>query len=81
MLILALAVFAPPTSLHAQTAGAGAAISLDAAVGQVERSHGGRILSARSEQRGNSLVYVIRVLTDDQQVRNVEIPAAAGAQP
>ncbi|AHE97305.1 PepSY domain-containing protein [Thioalkalivibrio paradoxus] len=57
------------------------AASLEEAVAQVERAHGGRILSARSERSNDRVVYRIRLLTQDQQVRTFEIPGAEGAQP
>jgi uncharacterized membrane protein YkoI len=55
--------------------------TLEEAVAQVERTHGGRILSARSERRNGRVVYLIRLLTEEQQVRNVEIQGAEGARP
>jgi uncharacterized membrane protein YkoI len=55
--------------------------TLEEAVAQVERTHGGRILSARSERRNGRVVYLIRLLTEEQQVRNVEILGAEGARP
>lgn len=55
--------------------------SLEEAVAQVERAHSGRILSARAERRNGRVVYVIRLLTEDQQVRNFEIEGAEGARP
>jgi len=73
-LLLALLLGAPGT-------GSAAPVTLEEAVAQVERSHGGRILSARSEQRNGEVVYLIRVLTRDQQVRDLEIRGAEGAQP
>ncbi|MBS0003201.1 MAG: hypothetical protein KFF45_09020 [Thioalkalivibrio sp.] len=61
--------------------GKAAPATLEEAVAQVERTHGGRILSARSERRNGEVVYVIRLLTDEQQVRNLEIEGAEGARP
>lgn len=61
--------------------GTAAPATLEEAVAQVERTHGGRILSARSERRNGEVVYVIRLLTDEQQVRNLEIEGAEGARP
>lgn len=55
--------------------------SLEEAVAQVERAHAGRILSARAERRNGRVVYLIRLLTEDQQVRNFEIEGAGGARP
>jgi uncharacterized membrane protein YkoI len=61
--------------------GDAAPATLEEAVAQVERTHGGRILSARSERRNGRVVYLIRLLTEEQQVRNVEIEGAEGARP
>lgn len=55
--------------------------TLEEAVAQVEQRQDGRILSARSEQRDGRVVYVIRVLTPRQQVRDLEIVGAEGARP
>jgi hypothetical protein len=65
----------------AQPQGAAAPQSLEDAVAQVERTQAGRILSARGEQRGPNVVYRIRVLTPDREVRNFEIVGAEGARP
>jgi len=73
-LLAALAIGLPVT-------GTAAPGTLEEAVAQVERTHGGRILSARSERRNGQVVYVIRVLTDAQQVRNLEIEGAEDARP
>jgi len=61
--------------------GSAAPVTLEEAVSQVEQTHGGRILSARSEQRNGQVVYLIRVLTREQQVRDLEIRGAEGARP
>jgi uncharacterized membrane protein YkoI len=55
--------------------------SLEEAVSQVERAHAGRLLSARVEPRDGQAVYVIRWLTEGQQVRTFEIPAAQKVRP
>jgi uncharacterized membrane protein YkoI len=55
--------------------------SLDEAVAQVERGHAGRVLSARGERRNGGVVYTIRLLTEDQQVRTFEVEGAEGARP
>ena len=73
-----LLAVAPMASVGARDA---APASLEEAMTQVERQHPGRILSARSERRDGRVVYLIRVLTHDQQVRNVELPGAEGARP
>jgi uncharacterized membrane protein YkoI len=61
--------------------GNAAPATLEEAVAQVERTHGGRILSARSERRNGQVIYLIRLLTEEQQVRNLEVPGAEGARP
>jgi uncharacterized membrane protein YkoI len=61
--------------------GNAAPATLEEAVAQVERTHGGRILSARSERRNGEVIYLIRLLTEEQQVRNLEIQGAEGARP
>lgn len=63
------------------TADTAAPRSLDEAVAQVERGHAGRILSARGERRNGGVVYTIRLLTEDQQVRTFEVEGAEGARP
>ena len=73
-LLLALLTGVPVT-------GSAAPVTLEEAVAQVEQAHGGRILSARSEQRNGQVVYLIRVLTREQQVRDLEIRGAEGARP
>ena len=50
------------------------AMSLSEAVEQVRRDTGGKILSARTEVKGNREVHVIKVLTDDGRVRTIRIP-------
>jgi uncharacterized membrane protein YkoI len=55
--------------------------SLDEAVAQVERGQAGRVLSARGERRNGAVVYTIRLLTEDQQVRTFEVEGAEGARP
>ncbi|AGA32257.1 hypothetical protein TVNIR_0555 [Thioalkalivibrio nitratireducens DSM 14787] len=76
LMTLLLLIMLPATGLARD-----APASLEEAVAQVERAHGGRILSARSERSNDRVVYRIRLLTQDQQVRTFEIPGAEGAQP
>jgi len=47
-------------------------VSLSQAIEQVRRQYKGRILSAKTEVRGNRETHVIRVLTQDGKVKNVE---------
>ena len=76
-----LAVLLLAVPVGAQPQAPAAPKSLEDAVAQVERAQAGRILSARSEQHGSSVVYRIRVLTPDSEVRNLEIVGAEGARP
>jgi uncharacterized membrane protein YkoI len=55
--------------------GHGGQISLDRAVEQVRQSTGGRILGAETVDRGGKVVYRIKVLTRDGQVRYVYVEA------
>lgn len=48
--------------------------SLSEAVEQVRRQYGGRIVSAETRRRGNRETHVIRVMTEDGQVKTVNIP-------
>ena len=49
------------------------AMSLSQAVNQVRRDTGGKVLSARTEIRGNRQVHVVKVLTKDNKVRTVRV--------
>lgn len=53
-------------------------VSLEQAIAQVTAQYPGRVLAARTEVDRDRVTYVIRILTDDQQVRQFELP---GAQP
>ncbi len=75
-LVALLAVAVPTAGVAAQAPG-----SLEEAVRQVEDAHDGRLLSARVEPRNGGAVYVIRWLTEGQQVRTFEIPAAEHVRP
>jgi hypothetical protein len=79
--VVSVAVVLLAVSVGAQTQDPAAPQSLEEAVARVERAHAGRILSARGEQRGPSVVYRIRVLTPDNEVRDFEIVGAEGARP
>jgi uncharacterized membrane protein YkoI len=76
--LLAALLLAPGAPAVADTT---APRSLDEAVAQVERGHAGRVLSARGERRNGGVVYTIRLLTEDQQVRTFEVEGAEGARP
>jgi len=50
-------------------------ISLNAAVAQVQRETGGRILSAETVNKGGHRVHRIKVLTPDKRVRIINVDA------
>jgi uncharacterized membrane protein YkoI len=77
-LTLLAALLLPGAPVLADT---GTPRTLDEAVAQVEGGHAGRVLSARGEQRDDGVIYTIRLLTEDQQVRTFEIRGAEGARP
>lgn len=52
----------------------GNGMTLAKAVRRVQRSHGGRIVSAHTETRGKREVHVIKVLTDQGRVQTVHVP-------
>jgi hypothetical protein len=52
-----------------------AAASLQEAISKVERETHGKVLSAETKHNGRSIVYRIKVLTRDGQVRVIEVPA------
>ena len=54
--------------------------SLGEAVEQVRRQYGGRIVSAETRRRGNRETHVIRVMTEDGQVKTVNIPGCPVGQ-
>lgn len=77
--LAAVLVFGCGVPLMAETTVAPS--SLDEAVALVEQAHAGRVLSARAEERNGGVVYLIRLLTEDQQVRTFEIPKWEGVRP
>jgi len=79
--VVSVAVLLLATPVGAQPQGPAAPQSLEEAVALVERTHAGRILSARGDPRGSGVVYRIRVLTPDNEVRDFEIVGAEGARP
>lgn len=64
----------PPALQLAQNAG----VSLEQAVESVRKRTGGRILSANTQRKGGRTVHRIKVLTDDQRVRIIEVDARTG---
>jgi uncharacterized membrane protein YkoI len=68
----------PDSRIHTVRAPGRGGMSLDRAVSVAKRSTGGRVLSAEtSEQRGR-LVYRIKVLTPEGQVRYIYVDADSG---
>jgi CHASE1-domain containing sensor protein len=53
------------------------AMTLHEAVQKVQRETGGRVLSARSERRGDMIVHLIKIQTRDGVVRTVRITVRA----
>ena len=51
------------------------AISLQQAARQVAAQHNGRVVSARTENRGGKKVHIIRVVTKSGKVKTVRVPA------
>ena len=51
------------------------AISLQQAARQVAAQYQGKVVSARTENRGGKRVHVIRVVTKSGKVKTVRIPA------
>jgi hypothetical protein len=64
VLVMALALSAPGVAI-AQT--------LDQAARQAARQHNAKVLSARTVQKGNNRVHVIKLLTRDGVVKTVRI--------
>jgi uncharacterized membrane protein YkoI len=50
------------------------AMTLSQAVNKVKRETGGKVLSARTEVKGNREVHLVKVLTKDGRVRTVRVP-------
>ncbi|MCG5499344.1 PepSY domain-containing protein [Ectothiorhodospira lacustris] len=53
-------------------------LSLDEAVALVQAGTGGRVLSAETQTQNGRRVHRIRILTDDQRVRNILVDAVTG---
>lgn len=51
------------------------AISLQQAAKQVAAQHQGRVISARTENRGGKKIHIIRVVTKNGKVKTVRVPA------
>ncbi|SFM45225.1 hypothetical protein SAMN05421721_10612 [Ectothiorhodospira mobilis] len=55
-----------------------APVTLDEAVAQVQARTGGRVLSAETLEEEGQRVHRIRVLLQDQRVRDIRVDAATG---
>ncbi|MCG5535939.1 PepSY domain-containing protein [Ectothiorhodospira mobilis] len=55
-----------------------APVTLDEAVAQVQARTGGRVLSAETLDEEGQRVHRIRVLLQDQRVRDIRVDAATG---
>ena len=53
----------------------GAELSLDQAVAQVRQQTGGKVVSARTVQKGDRRMHQIRVLTTNGRVKNINVDA------
>ncbi len=49
------------------------AMSLSQAVDQVKRQTGGKVLSAKTEIRGDREMHIIKVITEDGRVKTVRV--------
>ena len=65
--------------LHLAYRDAGAGLSLNQAVQQVQQQTGGRVLSADPVQQGGRTYYRIKVLTPNGQVRIITVDAHSGS--
>ena len=66
--------------LSALVAGNGAVaapMTLKDAIAKVERETGAKVLSAETKRAGRQIVYRIKILTHQGQVRVVEVPAGS----
>lgn len=81
--LLALMLVAPGVAAQLDTDDPEAAVwSLDEAVSRVETHYPGRVLSAREEAgEGSVRVFVIRILTRDQEVRTLRIEEGSELKP
>lgn len=52
-----------------------AALTRREAIARVQRDTGGKVLSAETKQVGKQVIYRIKVLTRDGNVKIVEVPA------
>ena len=55
----------------------GSGLSLDQAVGQVRQETGGKVVSARTVEKGNRRTHQIRVLTNNGRVKNINVDAGS----
>ena len=52
-----------------------AALTMRDAIARVQHDTGGKVLSAETRTQGRKMIYRIKVLTRDGQVKIVEVPA------
>ena len=81
--LLVLMLVVPATGAQFDTDDPDAPVwSLDEAVSRVEAHYPGRVLSAREEAgEGSVRVFVIRILTPDQEVRTLRIEEGSELRP
>ena len=53
-------------------------LTLHEAIAKVERETHGKVLSAEIKHHGRRIIYRIKVLTRDGEVRVIEVPADSG---
>lgn len=82
-MLLALMLVVPAAGAQFDTDDPEAAVwSLDEAVSRVEAHYPGRVLSAREETgEGSVRIFVIRILTRDQEVRTLRIEEGSELKP
>lgn len=56
----------------------GAQLSLDQAVARVRAETGGKVVSARTIQKGGRRLHQIRILTPNGRVKNINVDAQQG---
>ena len=52
--------------------------SLDYAVRKVRREYSGKVISAKTQWRGNQAIHKVRVLTKDGRVRTITVSGTTG---
>lgn len=62
----------------AGVSGSALAISLQEAARQVAQQYDARVISAQTVERNGQRIHVIRIMTKDNVVRTIRIPAGRG---